>query len=114
MGFISSDYTIPISNENKCYWKILVYLWLIVPKDNAKKSKKEKSRTAPSSLFQRKQVDLLLEELIKKYPPQRVKVCLVQDTFKEPVLFGIVTPDLGPYNIVFKQPATTYNLLYVE
>ena len=46
----------------------------LVPKDNVKKSKKEKSRAAPSSLFQRKHVDLLLEELIKKFPPQRVKV----------------------------------------
>ena len=46
----------------------------LVPKDNVKKSKKEKSRAAPSSLFQRQHVDLLLEELIKKFPPQRVKV----------------------------------------
>jgi mediator of RNA polymerase II transcription subunit 6 len=46
----------------------------LVPKENVKKSKKEKSRTAPSSLFQRQHVDLLLEELIKKFPPQRVKV----------------------------------------
>jgi mediator of RNA polymerase II transcription subunit 6 len=46
----------------------------LVPKENVKKTKKEKSRTAPSSLFQRQHVDLLLEELIKKFPPQRVKV----------------------------------------
>ena len=49
----------------------------LVPKDNVKKSKKEKSKTAPSSLFQRQHVDLLLEELIKKFPPQRVKVIIV-------------------------------------
>ncbi|XP_046847933.1 mediator of RNA polymerase II transcription subunit 6-like [Xenia sp. Carnegie-2017] len=42
-------------------------------RDIKKKSNKDNSRTAASSLFQRQHVDLLLEELFKKFPPQRVK-----------------------------------------
>ena len=57
----------------------------LVPDDNVKKSKKEKSKTAPSSLFQRQHVDLLLEELIKKFPPQRVKVQIKQKPEQESV-----------------------------
>ena len=67
----------------------------LVPKDNVKKSKKEKSRTAPSSLFQRKHVDLLLEELIKKFPPQRVKVQKKKKMKREALKrrsLGLITP----------------------
>ncbi|CAB4006683.1 Mediator of RNA polymerase II transcription subunit 6 [Paramuricea clavata] len=60
-------------HPSKGYWWEFKESESKVPQDNVKKSKKEKSKTAPSSLFQRQHVDLLLEELIKKFPPQRVK-----------------------------------------
>ncbi|XP_028396355.1 mediator of RNA polymerase II transcription subunit 6-like isoform X2 [Dendronephthya gigantea] len=55
-----------------------------VAQDDAKKNKKEKSKSAPSSLFQRQHVDLLLEELIKKFPPQRVKFSVTSTDSTEP------------------------------
>ena len=55
--------------------KPVLHFVLLDPKD----IKKDKSKSAPSSMFQRQHIDLLLEELIKKYPPQRAKVCLLKN-----------------------------------
>ena len=62
-----------------------MFLFGRLESENSKKrnSKKEKSKMAPSSVFQRQHVDLLLEELIKKFPPRRVKVKTVNKPIKK-------------------------------
>jgi hypothetical protein len=93
----------------------------LVPDDNVKKSKKDKSKTAPSSLFQRQHVDLLLEELIKKFPPQRVKVQIKQKPEQESVEYVscLLHEILSFYSVpsflqfLLKQPAPVSSAIFL-
>jgi mediator of RNA polymerase II transcription subunit 6 len=49
------------------------YSWEFKDKELDEKGKKEKKPDEPSSLFQRKRVDMLLVELSKKFPPRLIQ-----------------------------------------